>query len=67
MAINLVTKKLNIPAGTYAGVWSAYEITLKNGALPETVLKTEDGVRSLDGVEVTVTVGSDGNVTASER
>lgn len=51
--IALATGLTDAPDGTYAGKWSAYKIRFS----------AVDGVRSLDGERVTITV-KDGSATA---
>lgn len=57
--INLVSDTIDLPDGTYAGIWSAYTITVNEIH----ALKTEVGCRSFSGVDVIVRV-SNGRATA---
>lgn len=51
--IVLVNANVLAEDGTYAGLWSGYEIREVSG---EFTLRTQDGCRSMDGCPVTVTV-----------
>lgn len=61
--IALVADKIDLPDGTYAGMWSAYAVRIDGH--PGVHLETVEGVRSLDGTPVTVTV-RDGRATVTE-
>lgn len=52
--VQLVNAATSLPEGTYAGMWSAYTITIIGH--PGIDLTTEDGISSIDGQPVTVVV-----------
>lgn len=64
IGVALVTAKVDLPDGTYAGTWSGYKILIAGH--PGVHLETVEGMRSIGGVPVTVVV-KDGRATAEER
>jgi hypothetical protein len=54
--VKLVSDQIDLPDGSYNGVWSAYTITVGESLSPVRTLETVDGVRSLDGIQVRVDV-----------
>ncbi len=54
--VKLVSDKIDLPDGTYNGLWSAYTITVGESLAPVPTLETVDGVRSMDGIPVRVDV-----------
>jgi hypothetical protein len=61
--VQLVNAAASLPDGTYAGMWSAYTITIieRHTGID---LTTEDGISSIDGQPVTVVV-TNGTATAN--